>query len=333
MASVIHLINVTSRNLQNLIIFNRMFHNYLVMLTKYSAKDRIDSSIENSLSTPPDKNKQIEEDEKITVVEPSEFFSSLDLIGIWEYRELLYFLALRDLKIRYKQTLLGIAWVLLQPIITTAIFTTIFFRLGTSENLSVPYPLFAFSGFTFWTFISSAISNCSNSLINHSSLVTKVYFPRLVIPFSAVLATLVDLIFGLASLIIAMLFYRVYPNWQFLLITLLFIPALLLSLGIGILTSALNVRYRDVKYILPFVIQVFFFISPVFYSLSMLPENSVWLWQFNPVTGILENFRALLFGLPFNWVSFGISNVISLGVFVLAIFVFHKMEDDFADII
>lgn len=297
------------------------------MLTKYSKKDRLDSSFENHLSTPPDK------DEKNIVIEPSEFISSLDLRGIWQYRELLYFLAMRDLKIRYKQTLLGIAWVLLQPIITTAIFTTIFLRLGTNENLSIPYPLFAFSGFTFWNFISSAISNCSNSLINHSSLVTKVYFPRLVIPFSAVLATLVDLIFGIASLVIAMLFYKVYPNWQFPLVILLLIPSLLLSLGIGILMSALNVRYRDVKYILPFIIQVFFFISPVFYSLSMLPTNSVWLWQFNPVTGILENFRALLFGLPFNWVSFGISNVISLVTFILAIFVFHKMEDDFADII
>lgn len=302
------------------------------MLTKYSTKDGVSTAVNNHLPPPPSKNDN-SEDDKTVIIEPSKFVSSLDLKGIWEYRELLYFLALRDLKIRYKQTLLGIAWVLLQPIVTTIIFTTIFFRLGTSENLQIPYPLFAFSGFTFWSFISSAISNSSNSLVNHSSLVTKVYFPRLVIPFSAVLATLVDLAFGLLSLLIAMLIYDVYPNKWSPLVFLLIIPALFLSLGIGILTAALNVKYRDVKYILPFILQVFFFISPVFYSLTMLPENSVDVWKLNPVTGILENFRALMFGLPIDWYSLIISMTISIAIFILAIFVFHKMEDDFADII
>lgn len=310
----------------------KCFFNIVAMLTNYSMKDGIDSHTDNPL--PVEKNSESDfEKNKTVLIEPAKFFSSLDLRGIWEYRELLFFLALRDIKIRYKQTLIGIGWVLLQPVITTAIFTTILLRLGANENLEVPYPLFAFSGFTFWTFISSSISNCSNSLVNHSSLVTKVYFPRLVIPISAVLATLVDLGFGLLSLLIAMLIYGVYPNQMFPLVFLLLVPALLLSLGIGILTAALNVKYRDVKYVLPFILQIFFFISPVFYSLTMLPEESIWLWKLNPVTGILENFRAILFGLPIDWQSLSVSVVVSILVFILAIFVFHKMEDDFADVI
>jgi lipopolysaccharide transport system permease protein len=148
-----------------------------------------------------------------------------------------------------------------------------------------------------------------------------------------VLATLFDLVFGLISLVLAMLLYGVVPDWRMLLLPVLIVPALLLALGIGILTAALNVKYRDVKYILPFLIQIFFFISPIFYSLSMLPEESVALWQLNPLTGILENFRALLFGLPFNFYSFTISVAVSVLVFFLAIFTFHRMEDDFADVI
>lgn len=278
-------------------------------------------------------SKNFEAGKSRTIVEPAKFIASFDLRGIWNYRELLYFLALRDIKIRYKQTLLGIAWVVLQPVITTIIFTTVFSRLGTSQDLKIPYPLFTFSGFVLWTFISTAIQNCSNSLVNHSTLITKVYFPRLIIPFSAVIATLVDLVFGLLSLIAAMLIYKIIPTWQSLLIILLIIPTLFLSLGVGIISATLNVKYRDVKYILPFIIQIFFFISPIFYSLSILPESAGWLWRLNPVTGILESFRALLFGLSLDWYNLSISIVISLVVFILAVFVFYRMEDDFADVI
>ncbi len=305
------------------------------MLTKYSTGELINPAESNQAHSQESDNG---ENDLLTgkdsiVIESSNFISSVDLISLWKCRELLYFLALRDVKIRYKQTLLGIAWVLLQPIVTTAIFTTIFLRLGTSQDLTVPYPLFAFSGFTLWTFINSAITNCSGSLVNHSNLITKVYFPRLIIPFSAALATLLDLVFGLTSLVIAMLIYGVVPGWRILLLPLIIVPTLLLALGIGIFTAALNVKYRDVKYILPFFIQIFFFISPVFYSLSMLPEESVALWQFNPLTGILENFRALLFGLPFDFYSFGVSVTVSLLIFFAAIYTFHRLEDDFADVI
>lgn len=307
------------------------------MLTEYSSKETIVSAKNEPVpaaAEPPESSQNSSfKNKNSVVIEPKHFIASLDLRSLWEYNELFYFLALRDIKIRYKQTLLGIAWVLLQPIITTVIFTTIFLRLGTSQNLSVPYPLFAFSGFTLWIFINSAISNSSNSLINHSNLITKVYFPRLVIPLSSVGATLVDLGFGLISLIIAMFIYGVSPTWQIIFVPLLIVPVIFLALGVGIITAALNVKYRDVKYILPFVLQIFFFMSPIFYSLSMLPEGSVGIWKLNPVTGFVENFRALLFGLEFDWSSFGISVGVSLALFFLSVYIFHWMEDDFADVI
>jgi lipopolysaccharide transport system permease protein len=306
------------------------------MLTKFTIREAADEAIQPDrlkISAREFTDTEFFQGKDIVIIEPNQFFSSLSLKNLWQFRELLYYLALRDIKIRYKQTILGIGWVLLQPIVTTIIFTTIFLRLGASQNLEIPYPLFAFSGFTLWTFINSAITNCSGSLLNHSGLITKVYFPRLIIPIAAAGATLFDLVFGFISLLFAIVIYGVTPSWQLLLAPLLIIPALFLSLGLGILTAALNVRYRDVKYILPFLIQVFFFISPVFYSLSMLPEESIWLWKFNPLTGILENFRALLFGLSFDWYSFLLSVVVSAAVFFSAVYVFHQMEDDFADVI
>lgn len=311
------------------------------MLSNYSDKESVISTGDARLPAAHDKsgnnflkseNNFLTNKETISI-EARHFISSLNLKSLWEYRELFYFLALRDIKIRYKQTLLGIAWVLLQPIITTVIFTTIAFRLGTGQDLKVPYPLFAFSGLMLWIFINSAISNCSNSLINHSGLITKVYFPRLLIPLSAVGATIVDLFFGFVSLLVAMLIYGVMPTWKSLLILPLMIPTLLLTLGLGILTAALNVKYRDVKYILPFILQVFFFISPIFYALSIIPPESLWLWKLNPLTGLMENFRALLFNQNIDWYSLSVSIAISVALFLLSVFVFHRMEDDFADVI
>lgn len=267
------------------------------------------------------------------IIEPTNFISSLNVKTIWEYRELIYFLALRDIKVRYTQTLLGVAWVVLQPIITTAIFTAVFLRLGQIQDSEMSYFLFTFSGFTLWVFINSAILSSSNSLINHSVLITKVFFPRLVIPISAVGATLLDLAIGLMTLFIVMLLYQVEIRWQILFVPFLIIPTLFLSLGLGVILAAFNVKYRDVKYILPFFLQLLLFASPVFYSLNMLTEGTTWMWQFNPLTGILENFRALLFGLPFDWFSFSISAVFSSALFLVAVFVFHRMEDNFADVI
>jgi lipopolysaccharide transport system permease protein len=278
-------------------------------------------------------NHSIDDSGDWIVIEPSQFLSSLSLKSFWEYRELFYFLALRDLKIRYKQTIIGVAWVLLQPIITTVIFTMIFLRFGQAINPEIPYPLFAFSGFTLWTFINAAILNSSFSLINHSNLITKVFFPRLIVPMSAVGATLLDFLLGFGALMIAMAIYGVGFRWEILLVFVLMIPVLALALGLGIFFAALNVKYRDVKYILPFGLQILFFSSPIFYSLDILPEDAVWVWKLNPITGILENYRALLFGQAMDFHSLSISVIISFSIFFLAVYVFHRMEDSFADVI
>lgn len=304
-----------------------------MMISEYRADEAVTSIKSGEISHQSLETVQGRLSENSIVIEPAGFMSALDFRTFWDYRELIYFLALRDLKIRYKQTLVGIVWVLLQPILTTLIFTAIFLRLGRSDDLPIPYALFAFSGFVLWTFINAAIANSSNSLINHSALITKVFFPRLVIPLSAVGATLVDLAVGLVSLFVTMLIYGVSLRWELLLLPLVILPTLFLAIGFGTLLAALNVKYRDVKYVLPFVLQLLLFISPVFYSLGMLSEGSTWIWQFNPLTGVLENFRALLFGLPFDFFSYAVSVSVSLVVFFLAVYVFHRMEDSFADVI
>lgn len=266
-------------------------------------------------------------------IKPHDSWLSLNLAEIWEYRELLFFLAWRDVKVRYKQTALGVVWALLQPLATTLIFTVLFSNIAKFDSKEVPYPLLALSGFAVWTFVSNAITFAGNSLVNYTGLITKIYFPRLVMPLASVGASFLDLLLSLAVLIIVMLFFGVILSWKILLAPLFLILLLILVFGIGILFSALNVKYRDVKFILPFGLQLWLFISPVFYPLEILPENIRFLWKLNPLTGILEGFRAALFNLPFDFVSLGISVGFSLTLFAVALFVFRQMEDDFADLI
>lgn len=266
-------------------------------------------------------------------IKPSGSWINLDLKDIWTHRELLYFLTWRDVKVRYKQTAIGVFWVILQPVLTTAIFTVLFSSFERFNTGAVPYPLFALSGLLAWFFVNTSITNASNSLIGNKNLVTKVYFPRLIIPVSATLAGLVDLILGFVVLAGLMVYYRVVPTWQILLTPVFVGLAILLALGFGTLFSALNVRFRDVKFALPFALQVWLFVSPIFYPPTILSEKrQIWL-AFNPLTGILEGLRSALFGVPFNWLSISVSFV-SIVVFILiSLYVFKKMEDDFADLI
>ena len=271
--------------------------------------------------------------EELTFIEPSRSFLALDWRSLWHYRELFYFLALRDIKIRYKQTFLGVAWVLLQPIATTLIFSVLFIRFGQTEAFGVAYPLFAFSGFVLWTFVNAAVTNASNCLINNTPLITKVYFPRLIVPLAAVAANLLDLAIGIVSLTAAMIFYRHVPTWKIIFAPLFVLLLLILVSGFGILLAALNVRFRDVKQLLPFALQLWLFISPVFYSLKLLPENLAWIWKINPLAGILENFRAALFGQEFDIYGIVVSTALTAVIFIFSIYVFRSMEDDFADVI
>ena len=273
------------------------------------------------------------ENTEATYIKPGGAVASLDLAEIWKYRELLYFLTLRDIKIRYKQTLIGVAWVVLQPVLTTAIFTVIFSTFARFDTGSVPYPLFALSGLTLWLFVHTSISLASISFVNNTSLVTKVYFPRLIVPLAAALATLFDMLFSIGILVILMFYFGVAPTVQILAAPLFIFMTLVLAVAFGTLFSALNVRFRDVKFALPFMLQVWMIASPIFYPTNLLTEKWKFVFAINPLTGILEGFRSSLFGLPFDWQLVGVSAVSLVVLTILSLFVFKKMEDRFADLI
>ena len=258
---------------------------------------------------------------------------SLDLKDLWTYRELLYFLTLRDVKVRYKQTAIGVLWAILQPVLTTVIFTVIFSQFARFESLEIPYPLFALSGLLLWLFVNTSITTASNSLVSNTNLVTKIYFPRLIVPIAATLSGLVDLALGFLLLVGLMIYYGVALSWQIALVPVFIILTILLALGFGTLFAALNVRFRDVKFALPFALQIWMFISPVFYPTSILSEKWRVAFAFNPLTGILEGFRAALFGGQFDWFALGASIVLTILLMLLSLFVFKRMEDDFADLI
>lgn len=270
---------------------------------------------------------------QITYIKPKKSWLSLDLREIWTYRELLYFLTWRDVKIRYKQTAIGVLWVILQPIITTAIFTVLFSNFARFETKDVPYPLFALSGLMIWLFVHTSITMASNSFVSNTNLVTKVYFPRLIVPFAATLAGITDLFFSLKILVVLMIYYGTAPTLQILLAPLFLILAIVQTVAFGTLFSALNVRFRDVKFALPFALQVWMIVSPIFYSSSMLSEKWRLIFAVNPLVGILEGFRAALFGTSFDWQIIGVSCASILILVLLSLFVFKRMEDDFADLI
>jgi lipopolysaccharide transport system permease protein len=269
----------------------------------------------------------------ITKIKPESSRLNLDLKDLWIYRELLYFLTWRDVKVRYKQTAIGVVWAILQPVLTTAIFTVIFTQFARFETLEIPYPLFALSGLLLWLFVNNSINMSSNSLVGNANLVTKVYFPRLIVPVSATLAGLLDLALGFLILLGLMLYYGVNLTWQILLAPVFVLQTILLTLSFGTLFSALNVRFRDVKFALPFALQIWLFLSPVFYPLGIFSGKRQLFFAFNPMSGILEGFRAALFGSEFNWTLIGISFVLTLILMFVSIFVFKRMEDDFADLI
>jgi len=269
----------------------------------------------------------------VVKIKPSSSWLSLDLKDLWIYRELLYFLTLRDVKVRYKQTAIGVLWAILQPVLTTAIFTVIFSQFARLDSLQIPYPLFALSGLLLWLFVNTSIGTASNSLVNNSNLVTKIYFPRLIVPLAATLSGLIDLALGFLLLVGMMIYYGIAISWQIVFAPLFIVLAILLALSFGTLFAALNVRFRDVKFALPFALQIWMFISPIFYPADILSEEWRIVFAFNPLTGILEGFRAALFGGEFDWFAVGVSVATTMILMVLSVFIFKRMEDDFADLI
>ena len=269
---------------------------------------------------------------EITKIKPSGAVG-WELKELWAYRELLYFLTWRDVKVRYKQTAIGVLWAVLQPVLTTAIFTVIFSSFARFDTGGIAYPLFALSGLMLWLYVHTAVTMASGSFVSNTNLVTKVYFPRLIVPLAAVIAALVDLVFSFAILVGLMIYYGVVPTAQIVLAPIFIVLSALLAAAFGILFSALNVKFRDVKFALPFLLQVWMIASPVFYPLTLLSEKWRLAFAVNPLTGILEGFRSALFGTALDWPVIGISAVSLAILFVISLVVFKWMEDDFADLI
>jgi lipopolysaccharide transport system permease protein len=267
------------------------------------------------------------------LIEPSRGWPSLKLKELWEYRELLYFLAWRDIKLRYKQTALGVAWAVLQPLSTMLLFWLLFGRLAGIKSDGIPYPIFAFSALMFWTFFANAITNSSNSLVGNSHLITKVYFPRMIIPIAAVGAGLLDLLISFPLLVVMGIYYSIDLRWTILMVPVLVLMTVFLAVGVGMLLSALNVKYRDVRHALPFVVQLWLFATPIIYPTSMLPERWRWLLRLNPLTGIIEAFRASLFGGELDWAALGISASLTIALLLYSVYSFRRVEKRFADIV
>jgi lipopolysaccharide transport system permease protein len=267
------------------------------------------------------------------VIESEEAGVQLNLGDLWAYRELLYFLTMRDIKVRYKQTLMGAAWVVIQPLMTMLIFTLVFNKFARLDTKDIPYPLFAYSGLLLWTFFATSVTNGTNSLINNSHLITKVYFPRVFIPAAAVGAGLVDLAIASLFLVALAIYYGVSPSWGAFLMPLFVLLAIMLALGVGMLVSALTVKYRDLRHALPFIIQFWMFASPVIYPTNIVPQQWRWILLVNPMTGVLEGFRAALTGQAFDWTIIAVSAVAATTLLGVAFYVFRRLEDTFADVI
>jgi lipopolysaccharide transport system permease protein len=254
---------------------------------------------------------------------------------LWAFRELLYFLAWRDIKVKYKQTVLGAAWVILQPLTTMIVFSILFGKLAKVPSDGIPYPIFVYAGLLPWNYFSSALSNSGNSLVSSSNLITKVYFPRLIIPLSASLSGFLDFFIAFIILIGMMFFYNFTPGA----LGILMIPALifltfLVAVGCGLWLSALNVEYRDFQYVIPFLIQIWMFATPVIYPVTLFPEKYRWLLSLNPMAGIIEAFRVAAIGhQQVNWNLLIVSSGIGVLIFLTGLFYFRRVERSFADVI
>ncbi|MCA2963460.1 MAG: ABC transporter permease [Acidobacteriaceae bacterium] len=267
-------------------------------------------------------------------IAPSQGWVSLQLKELYAYRELLYFLIWRDIKVRYKQTALGAAWAIIQPFFTMLVFSLFFGRLAKMQSDGLPYPVFAYAALVPWTFFAQGLSQASDSLVGSANLIRKVYFPRLAIPVGTVAGGVVDFALAFGVLLLLMFYYGVRPGWQIVWLPLLLLLALVTALGVGLWLSALNVKFRDVKYVVPFVTQFWMFLTPIAYPSSLLPE--VWrpVYALNPMVGVVEGFRWALLGTDTApGPMLGVSATVALLLLASGAFVFRRMEKSFADVV
>ncbi|MFN2159903.1 MAG: ABC transporter permease [Anaerolineales bacterium] len=283
-----------------------------------------------------------DQQDEVIFLSPSSGWTSLKLLDIWRYRELVFFLIWRDIKVRYKQTALGAAWAIIQPFFTMVVFTIFFGNLAKVPSDGVPYPIFSFTGLLPWGLFTKALSDAGRSMIANRSMITKVYFPRLVIPLASVLSGLVDFGIGFVVLIGMILYYnflpgsetQVIPTIAVLTLPFFILLALITALGVGLWLSALNVIYRDINYIIPFLTQFWLFVTPIAYPSSLVPEQWRWLYALNPMTGVVEGFRWALLGVETApGPMLAVSTTISILVLISGLFYFRRMERTFADMV
>ncbi|MCB0002668.1 MAG: ABC transporter permease [Anaerolineae bacterium] len=291
-------------------------------------------------TVPPRSDPPGQEPPPTVVIKATSGLSALQLGAVWEYRELLYFMVWRDVKVRYKQTALGVIWVILQPLLSTLVFTVIFGVLLNVPSNGLPYPIFAYAGLLPWQYFASSLTRTSTNLVDNANLITKVYFPRLTIPLSGVLASLVDFAVGLVMLAVLMLIYRIPLTPAVLLLPLFLLLAMITALGFGLWLSALNVRYRDIKQLIPFIVQLWMYLTPVIWPVTIIPERFRSLLALNPMTGVVSGFRWALLGdasavtgMQAPAGLFALSVVIAVAALISGMFFFRSTERTFADII
>jgi len=254
---------------------------------------------------------------------------------IWRYRELFLFLAWRDILVRYKQTAVGVAWSVLRPLITMLVFTVVFGKIAKLPSNGVPYPIMVYAAMLPWQFFANSLAECSSSLIDNSNLLTKVYFPRMIVPAGSVIVSVVDFLISLVIFSGLMIWYRIVPDVRILLLPVFFSMAFLTSIGAGLWLSALNVKYRDFRYVVPFLIQFGLYISPVGFASSIVPDEWRVFYFLNPMVGVIEGFRWALLGdaFPVNWPGFFLSVVLVIAILIGGVIYFRRMEHSFADVV
>jgi lipopolysaccharide transport system permease protein len=271
----------------------------------------------------------------LTVIERRPGWRLIDFRELWRYRDLFLFLTWRDISVRYKQTVLGALWAIIQPFMAMIVFSVFFGRLGglDKQTGSVPYPIFVYAGLLPWTLFSQALGRSSESVVGSSNLITKVYFPRLVIPTAATGACLVDFAISFLVLIGMMVYYGIVPHAGVLMLPVFVVLVVVSALGVGTFVSALNVSYRDFRYVIPFMIQIWMFATPVIYPVTIVPERWRWVLSLNPMAGVIDGCRASILGTPFDWPNIGLSALVAIVFFVFGLFYFRRVERRFADII
>jgi len=272
-------------------------------------------------------------DQPLIKIRVGKRWSPIELREIWTHRELLYYLVWRDIKVRYKQTILGASWIILQPLLMTIVFAVFLGKIAQVPSQGVPHVLFIFSGVLPWTFFSNAVSGSSFSLVINAPLITRVYFPRSMVPLAATLVRLSDFIVAAAVLVMLMVYYQQPISWSILIAPFLIVQLTILAMGLGMWFSALNAKYRDISTALPVLLQLWMFTSPIVYPESLVPEKWKWVYELNPMVGIIEGFRSSLLGLEFNWRGLLISVLVTATLVVYSTYAFKRLDEEFADVV